>query len=135
MNSIFINFKRGPEGTPFEDGIFVAHLSFPNDYPLSPPTMRFVSELFHPNIYADGRVCISILHPPGTDPHNPSESAEERWRPILGVDAIILSVISMLSSPNIDSPANLEASLMYRDHIADYNQKVRALAMKSIEEL
>jgi ubiquitin-conjugating enzyme E2 G2 len=39
----------GPEGTPFEDGIFVATLSFPNDYPLAPPSMRFISDLFHPN--------------------------------------------------------------------------------------
>lgn len=39
----------GPEGTPFEDGIFVANLSFPNDYPLGPPSMKIVSDLFHPN--------------------------------------------------------------------------------------
>lgn len=44
-----MRIQSGPEGTPFEDGIFVANLSFPNDYPLSPPTMRFVSEIFHPN--------------------------------------------------------------------------------------
>jgi ubiquitin-conjugating enzyme E2 G2 len=30
--------------------------------------MKFSSEIFHPNIYPDGRVCISILHPPGNDP-------------------------------------------------------------------
>ena len=41
---------------------------FPQDYPLNPPTMRFTSKIFHPNIYPDGRVCISILHPPGDDP-------------------------------------------------------------------
>lgn len=39
----------GPEGTPFEDGVFVAELNFPHDYPLSPPKMKFVSEMFHPN--------------------------------------------------------------------------------------
>lgn len=39
----------GPEGTPFEDGVFVAELKFPHDYPLSPPKMKFVSEMFHPN--------------------------------------------------------------------------------------
>ena len=33
----------GPEGTPFEDGLFCAHLDFPQDYPLSPPVMKFVS--------------------------------------------------------------------------------------------
>lgn len=62
-------------------------------------------------VYENGKVCISILHPPGTDPLNPLETADERWRPILGVEAILLSVISMLNSPNIESPANLEASL------------------------
>merc|ERR1712055_1286675 len=58
----------GPEGTPFEGGVFNAKLAFPHDYPLSPPKMKFQSDVFHPNIYADGRVCISILHAPGDDP-------------------------------------------------------------------
>lgn len=46
---LFLIIHRGPEGTPFEDGIFTAKIVFPNDYPLSPPKMRFVSEMFHPN--------------------------------------------------------------------------------------
>ena len=41
---------QGPEGTPFEGGVLVAELAFPKDYPLAPPTMKFVSpEIFHPN--------------------------------------------------------------------------------------
>ena len=40
---------EGPEGTPFEGGIFPAELKFPKDYPLSPPTMRFTGWMFHPN--------------------------------------------------------------------------------------
>jgi ubiquitin-conjugating enzyme E2 G2 len=39
----------GPEGTSFEDGVFVAQLVFPTDYPMSPPKMKFISEIFHPN--------------------------------------------------------------------------------------
>ena len=39
------------------------------------------------------------------------ESAIERWRPILGVEAIIVSVISMLSDPNDESPANIDAAV------------------------
>jgi ubiquitin-conjugating enzyme E2 G2 len=39
----------GPPGTPFEGGIFPAILTFSKDYPLSPPTMRFTCEIFHPN--------------------------------------------------------------------------------------
>jgi len=59
----------GPDGTPYEDGVFCATLTFPKDYPLNPPSMRFTSEVYHPNVYPDGRVCISILHPPGDDPN------------------------------------------------------------------
>lgn len=62
-------------------------------------------------VFKDGRVCISILHPPGTDAYNEQESADERWRPIIGVEAIIMSVISMLGEPNPDSPANVEAAV------------------------
>jgi ubiquitin-protein ligase len=40
---------RGPSGTSFEFGVFVTRLHFPTDYPLSPPKMKFVSEIFHPN--------------------------------------------------------------------------------------
>lgn len=40
---------QGPEGTPFEGGIFPAELKFPKDYPLAPPKMTFLGEIFHPN--------------------------------------------------------------------------------------
>ena len=40
---------QGPEGTPFEGGIFPATLVFPKDYPLAPPTMKFDCEMWHPN--------------------------------------------------------------------------------------
>lgn len=40
---------EGPGGTPFEGGLFAAELKFPKDYPLSPPTMRFLGEIWHPN--------------------------------------------------------------------------------------
>ncbi|KAH1114772.1 hypothetical protein J1N35_008150 [Gossypium stocksii] len=60
--------------------------------------------------YPDGRVCISILHPPGDDP-NGYELASERWMPVHTVGSIVLSIISMLSSPNDESPANVEAAV------------------------
>jgi ubiquitin-conjugating enzyme E2 G2 len=40
---------QGPEGTPFEGGVFPAKLEFPKDYPLSPPTMKFLCDVWHPN--------------------------------------------------------------------------------------
>ena len=73
-------------------------------------TLVSILSLFYRIVYEDGKVCISILHNPGED-ENQYESADERWRPILGVEAIIMSVISMLASPNDESPANIDAAV------------------------
>lgn len=61
---------EGPENTLYEGGYFKAVLKFPDDYPNNPPTMTFKTKMWHPNIYEDGKVCISILHPPGEDNMN-----------------------------------------------------------------
>ncbi|KAG6760237.1 hypothetical protein POTOM_036743 [Populus tomentosa] len=100
----------GPPDTLYEGGFFNAIMSFPQNYPVSPPTVRFTSEVWHPNVYPDGKVCISILHPPGDDP-NGYELATERWSPVHTVESIVLSIISMLSSPNDESPANVDAAV------------------------
>lgn len=128
----------GPQDTLYEGGYFVANMLFPPDYPNSPPTMIFRTEMWHPNstlyaVFPDGRVCISILHAPGIDEFNSLESADERWRPILGVEAILISVISMLNDPNLDSPANVDAAIQFKRDREGFNRRVRRLAEKSLD--
>jgi ubiquitin-conjugating enzyme E2 G1 len=102
--------------SPFsEGGYFPCLLEFPSEYPNKPPTMTFTTKGFwHPNVYKDGRVCISILHEAKADEFNQQEKMSEKWRPILGVEAVLVSVLSMLSDPNFESPANIDASVGYR---------------------
>jgi len=123
----------GPPGTLYEGGIFKASMTFPEDYPNSPPTMKLLSEFWHPNIYPDGKVCISILHTP--DPMNPEEKSEETWRPILTVESILVSVLSMFSDPNYSSPANVDASVEQRKKPDEFKKKVSKLVQKAIKEL
>lgn len=61
----------------------------------------------------NGDLCISILHPPVDDPQS-GELPCERWNPTQNVRTILLSVISLLNEPNTFSPANVDASVMYR---------------------
>ncbi|KAK9471407.1 uncharacterized protein V1510DRAFT_368176 [Dipodascopsis tothii] len=132
---------QGPDDTPFEGGVFPATLTFPKDYPLSPPTMKFTCEMFHPNgrsrpgaltaVYKDGTVCISILHPPGDDP-NMYESASERWSPIQSIEKILISVMSMLAEPNDESGANIDACKVWRADREQYNRIVRANVRKTL---
>ncbi|XP_076837212.1 LOW QUALITY PROTEIN: cell division cycle 34 homolog b [Brachyhypopomus gauderio] len=103
----------GPPNTLYEGGYFKARIKFPVDYPYSPPAFRFLTKMWHPNIYENGDVCISILHPPVDDPQS-GELPSERWNPTQNVRTILLSVISLLNEPNTFSPANVDASVMYR---------------------
>ncbi|KAJ8795186.1 hypothetical protein J1605_018532 [Eschrichtius robustus] len=70
----------GPPKTYYEGGCFKARLKFPIDYPYSPPAFRFLTKMWHPNIYETGDVCISILHTPVDDPQS-GELPSERWKP------------------------------------------------------
>jgi ubiquitin-conjugating enzyme E2 G1 len=124
----------GPPDTAYEGGFFKALMTFPKDYPNSPPTLKIVSDFWHPNVYPDGRVCISILHPPGEDSYG-YESASERWLPIHTVQSILLSVISMLASPNCDSPANLDAAKEAREEPEAFKKKVSRCVRRSQEDM
>jgi len=103
----------GPPDTLYQGGYFKAHMKFPPDYPYSPPSVRFITKVWHPNVYENGDLCISILHPPVDDPHS-GELPCERWNPTQNVRTILLSVVSLLNEPNTYSPANVDASVMFR---------------------
>ncbi|KAL7414804.1 ubiquitin-conjugating enzyme [Mrakia frigida] len=122
---------HGPEDTPFEGGIFVARLSFPSDYPLNPFKMKFDPPILHPNVYASGDVCISILHAPGDDP-NQYETSSERWSPVQSVEKVLLSVISMLAEPNVESGANIDCCKLYRENLPEYERRVRQAVMDQL---
>lgn len=128
----------GPDQTPYEGGCFRAMLSFTEEFPMKPPELRFVSEFWHPNVYADGVVCISILHPPGTDSLNSLESASMRWTPVQSLEKVLLSVISMIADPDpaeAGAPANVDALVEWRKKRPEFIARVRKLVDKSNREL
>jgi len=53
-------------------------LKFSDEYPNKPPKVRFTSEMFHPNIYGDGSLCLDIL--------------QDKWKPIYDVNTILISI-------------------------------------------
>jgi ubiquitin-conjugating enzyme E2 G1 len=124
----------GPKDTPFESGIFKAEMRFPLNYPEEPPTFKFISPMWHPNIDKDGNLCISILHKSGDDDYG-YEQLNERWMPVRSVESVIMSVVCLLDSPNCESSANTDAGLQYRENRDEYDKKVRMYAQKSLDDL
>lgn len=76
----------------------------------------------------------SILHPPGEDNYG-YESASERWLPVHTVESIMVSVISMLSSPNDESAANIDAAKEWRDDPEGFRKHVARCVRKSQDSL
>ena len=107
----------GPDDTPWADGTFKLLLEFTEDYPNKPPAVKFISKIFHPNVYADGKICLDIL--------------QQQWSPIYDIAAILTSIQSLLTDPNPASPANAEASQLYERDRRSYNLRVRAIVEES----
>lgn len=118
----------------FDGGYFKAEMTFTNTYPFAPPTFKFLRPIYHPNIYTDGKLCISILHAPGEDEQS-GELASERWSPLQGVESVLRSVLLLLDDPEISSPANVDAGVMYRDDRAQYNEKAKAAVEASKKDI
>lgn len=119
----------GPPDSPFEGGIFNCQFKFPQDYPNKAPEFKFTSNIYHPNIYTDGKVCISILHN-GQDEWG-YESISERWNPSHSVNSVLMSILSILSNPNFESPANVDASIMCKNNWNDYKNIIYKIVARS----
>lgn len=85
---------------------------------------RFVRPLYHPNIYPDGKLCISILHAPGDDELS-GEHASERWSPAQRVESVLISILSLLDDAEVNSPANVDAGKQLRQEPDVYKSIVR----------
>lgn len=103
-----------------------------------PPSLTFHRPVpFHPNVYPDGDLCISILHPPEDHVYG-YEAASERWSPVQTPATILLSAISLFYSPNDESPAKVEAARLLREERdgkhSDFRRRCRACVRESLGE-
>lgn len=80
----------GPPDTPYENGFFFFDVYFPDDYPFSPPTLKYRTNgnkiRFNPNLYRNGKVCLSILNTwdgPG-------------WSPCNTISTVMLSILGLV---------------------------------------
>eukprot|EP00879_Flechtneria_rotunda_P007064 GHRR01007414.1.p1 GENE.GHRR01007414.1~~GHRR01007414.1.p1 ORF type:complete len:138 (+),score=33.08 GHRR01007414.1:562-975(+) len=102
-----------------QGGIFSLKLQFSERYPEKPPRVRFTCDMFHPNVYSDGNICMDTI--------------QDKWSPCHNICTVLMSIQSLLTDPNCSSPANPEAAQLYIKDKKAYNRRVRRMAEKSVE--
>jgi len=93
----------GGEGTVYEGLSYKLSLKFPTGYPYEPPQVTFTTPCFHPNVDQYGNICLDIL--------------KEKWSAVYNVRTILLSIMSLLGDPNLDSPLNGHAAATWHNAV------------------
>ncbi|KAJ6529002.1 ubiquitin-conjugating enzyme E2 [Mycena capillaripes] len=106
----------GPDESPYAGGVFFLSITFPIDYPFKAPKVSFTTKIYHPNINADGSICLDIL--------------KDQWAPSMTISKVLLSICSMLTEPNPDDPLVPEIAHQYKTDRPSYEANAREWTLK-----
>jgi len=101
----------GPEESPYEGGVFKLDITFPENYPLKPPTVKFKTKIYHCNINSSGAICLDIL--------------KGQWSPVLTISKVLLSILSLLTDPNESDPLVQDVARLYKTDRAQHDKTAK----------
>jgi ubiquitin-conjugating enzyme E2 D/E len=106
----------GPINSPYSGGKFKLLINIPTDYPFKPPSIKFITKIYHPNISSTGIICLDIL--------------KGQWSPSLNIYKVLLSILSLLTDPNPNDPLEPEIASQYKHNKEDFFQIAKEYTMK-----
>ena len=106
----------GPDDSPYSGGVFFLNIHFPTDYPFRPPKINFTTKIYHPNINANGSICLDIL--------------KDQWSPALTISKVLLSISSLLTDANPDDPLVPEIAQLYKTNKAKFEATAKEWTKK-----
>jgi len=102
----------GPTDSPYQGGLFEIDIELMDDYPFSPPKMKFITRVWHPNVSSQtGAICLDIL--------------KDRWSPALTLRTALLSIQALLMSPEPSDPQDAQVAQMYMNDRPRFDQTAR----------
>ncbi|OQV18744.1 Ubiquitin-conjugating enzyme E2 Z [Hypsibius exemplaris] len=125
---------KGPADTPYEGGFFQFYLRCPPDYPISNPRVKLLTTgggtvRFNPNLYANGKVCLSLL---GT-------WSGPQWSPALNISSLLLSIQSLMcdfpykNEPGYERASNTSSEVV-KYNVVIQHETIRVAVIESVKE-
>ncbi|RKP26508.1 ubiquitin-conjugating enzyme/RWD-like protein [Syncephalis pseudoplumigaleata] len=108
--------KGSPNG-PYKNGTFKLDIRFPDDFPFKPPTIKFLTKIYHPNIDEEGSICLHLLKP-------------DSWKPATPILDVLQAVATLLDNPNPDDPLETSIAEQYITDISKYNKTAKEWTKK-----
>ncbi|XP_058052712.1 ubiquitin/ISG15-conjugating enzyme E2 L6 isoform X2 [Ahaetulla prasina] len=110
-----------PDNPPYNKGAFWIEINFPCEYPLKPPTIRFKTKIYHPNVDEMGHFCLPII-------------SMQNWQPYTRIEQVIQALIELVNNPEIDRPLRIDVAKEFKedhekfllraeDHTCNFSEK------------
>lgn len=107
----------GPPDTAYEGGTYYVDIKIPGEYPFRPPIMKFETKIWHPNVSSQtGAICLDTL--------------SSQWSPVLTIKSALISLQSLLSTPEPKDPQDAEVASMLIKNPQEFEHKAREWAVK-----
>ncbi|MCJ1361089.1 hypothetical protein MMC16_000186 [Acarospora aff. strigata] len=105
----------GPENSPYAGGRFTLHLSLPPEYPFKPPTLSFLTKIYHPNISNDdkGSMCLGMLR-------------SDEWKPSSKISAVLRFARQILVEPMPEDAVEGAIAEQFRRERAEFERVARS---------
>ena len=124
----------GPPDTPYEGGTYVVDIKIPNEYPFRPPVMFFTTKLWHPNVSSQ-----TVRNPPPNQHRTFNLKSQgaicldtlgSAWSPVLTIKSALLSLQSLLSTPEPKDPQDAEVASMLMKNPQQFQRVAHEWAIK-----
>ena len=105
---------RYPSLTHHSGGIFKLELFLPDDYPMTPPKIRFLTKIYHPNVSNDdkGSMCLGLLR-------------ADEWKPPNKVVSVLRLIQTLLIEPNPDDAIEPSIANEYRENRPGFEKSAK----------
>jgi len=104
---------EGPDGTPYAGGYFRVKFKFTEEFPAAPPKCWFATKIFHPNVGANGEICVNTL--------------KKDWKSTYGIGHILVTVKCLLIYPNPESALDEEAGKLLLENYSSYCDRAKLI--------